>query len=438
MGGEFEAAGAMATAGLAAGAIDGSEATKEGHGPCLNCGAETSGRYCSNCGQATHSNRSLWHVIEELLHNLFHFDTKAWRTLPMVVFRPGTLTRNFVYGKRARYISPLATFLLSVFFMFFVFSLIPLPAQMQLDPSPRVEAQADLTEARGDLAEAEAELARERQEATDEPAGHVGVQVAEQAVRLAHEEVARREAALLRAEERERRERGQDTVVVGETTTDAGTATTAVTTSTTTAPQQQTSTPPTTTTSADAASPQTPQTPQPPTAETPNPYTEGSLDYSLFELSRGDFSVNGQKQGIWVERIRAKLANPPLLRNQLTEVTYKYSFLLVPISLPFIAFLFLFKKKITLYDHVVYALYALSFASLLFVLVISAGRVPWLQWVPGIAIGIGLPVHTYFHLKGAYALGWWSALWRTLFMLTFALISLIIFLMIILVVGFLG
>lgn len=318
--------------------------------------------------------------------------------------------------------------------MFFVFSLIPLPAQMQLDPSQREEAQADLTEARSDLADAERELAKERQDAQGDtsPGAQVGVQVAEQAVHLAHAEVARREAALARAIERERQER------------EAGNATT--TTTATTAPEQQvaitTAAPEqraTTTTEVAVAPAQPPQTPQTPTIETPNPYPEGSLDYSLYELSRNsNFSVNGQTQGPMVERIRQKLSNPPLLRNELTEVTSKYSFLLVPISLPFIAFLFMFKRGLTLYDHVVYALYALSFASLLFVLVVTVGRVPWLQWVPGIAIGIGLPIHTYFHLKGAYALGWWSALWRTLFMLTFALISLIIFLIVILAVGFLG
>ncbi|WP_395644449.1 DUF3667 domain-containing protein [Terricaulis sp.] len=434
MGGEFEAAGAMATAGLAAGAIEGSEASRAGHGECLNCEAQTSGRYCSNCGQATHPHRSLWHVVEELLHNLFHFDTKAWRTLPMVAFRPGTLTRNFVYGKRARYISPLATFLLSVFFMFFVFSLIPMPAQMQLDPSAREEAQADLTEARGELAEAEAELATERRDAQGDtsPGARVGVQVAQQAVTLARQEVERREAALARAIEREREEAAAPPDAA--TTTSTATSTTQAET---VQPQAQVTT--TATTAPEGAPPAPPQTPQPPAAESRNPYPEGSLDYSLFELSRSsNFSVNGQTQGVWVERIRAKLSNPPLLRYQLTEVTYKFSFLLVPISLPFIAFLFLFKRGITLYDHVVYALYALSFASLLFVLTVTAGQVPWLRWVPGVAIGIGLPIHTYFHLKGAYALGWWSALWRTFFMLTFALVSLIIFLIIILVVGFLG
>src|SRR6185436_4877654 len=115
----------MATAGLVAGAIEGSEGGPAGEGACLNCGAKVDGRFCAQCGQAVHARRSLVHMAEEMLVGLFNFDTKIWRTLPMVMFRPGTLTHNFVYGKRARYISPLALFLLCVFFLFFVFSLVP-------------------------------------------------------------------------------------------------------------------------------------------------------------------------------------------------------------------------------------------------------------------------------------------------------------------------
>ena len=117
MSGEFEAAGALATAGLAAGAIEGREPGGVHGGACLNCGAAVAGPFCSQCGQSTHPHRSLLHVFEEFLHGILHFDTKAWRTLPMLAFRPGTLTRGYVYGKRARYISPLALFLFTVFFM---------------------------------------------------------------------------------------------------------------------------------------------------------------------------------------------------------------------------------------------------------------------------------------------------------------------------------
>lgn len=123
MSGEIEAAGAAVTAGLVAGAIEKSGSQGEAHGGvCPNCGAEVHDKFCAACGQPAHLHRTLGHMIEEFLHGILHFDTRAWRTLPLLVFRPGTLTREYIHGKRARYISPLAMFLLIVFTMFAVFA----------------------------------------------------------------------------------------------------------------------------------------------------------------------------------------------------------------------------------------------------------------------------------------------------------------------------
>jgi len=92
MSSEFEAAGAAATAGLVAGAIEGVAATEDAHGACANCGAPVSGRYCAQCGQAAHVHRTLLHLVEEAMHGVLHLDSKIWRTLPMLAFRPGTIT----------------------------------------------------------------------------------------------------------------------------------------------------------------------------------------------------------------------------------------------------------------------------------------------------------------------------------------------------------
>ena len=49
---------------------------------------------------------------------MFHFEGKVWRTLPMLVAHPGSLTRRYIDGERARFVSPLALFLFFVFLMF--------------------------------------------------------------------------------------------------------------------------------------------------------------------------------------------------------------------------------------------------------------------------------------------------------------------------------
>src|SRR5882757_4805582 len=133
MSNEIEAAGALVTAGLAAHEIETANsgtglpqkdaAHAQDHGTCRNCGAALSGAYCHACGQAAHIHRSLLHLAEEVLHGVLHFDAKGWRTLPLLLFRPGLLTRRYIDGQRMRYVSPLALFLFTVFLMFFVFSL---------------------------------------------------------------------------------------------------------------------------------------------------------------------------------------------------------------------------------------------------------------------------------------------------------------------------
>lgn len=430
MSGEFEAAGAMATAGLVAGAIEGREGQGPGAGACLNCGAQLTGAFCSACGQAAHANRSLIHVLEEFLHGIFHFDTKVWRTLPMAIFRPGTLTRNYVYGKRARYVSPLAFFLLTVFFMFAVFAFTGGPPVNVNESGTVAEAQQELTDAHAGLATAEREL----QEALanpdpDQPAG-LEESLARQAVGLAQAEVAREEQALRRAQAREAAAaQGEDQsvvapVTVGTTRDNAGSPPAPATPGT---PAQDAATAPPLPGSVPANADATDDDVSAPTWQDAAREVAESDD---FVVIRGWDSFN--------ENVRQQLRNPDLAAYKIQEAASKFSFLLIPISLPFLALLFLWKRGVTLYDHVVFSLYELSFVSLLFVLMVSVAGVSALMWLVPMLVLVALPVHTFFHLKGAYALGWFSAIWRTFFMMVFATIALSIFLVAIVILGLAG
>lgn len=99
---------------------------------CLNCGTEVTGNYCASCGQKGHLHRSLTAFWHDLLHGALHFDGKMWRTLPLLAFKPGRLTRDYIDGKRATFVSPMALFLFSIFLMFAVFQLIGLTAPTQI------------------------------------------------------------------------------------------------------------------------------------------------------------------------------------------------------------------------------------------------------------------------------------------------------------------
>jgi hypothetical protein len=91
-----------------------------GHGACANCGAALAGAYCHACGQNSHLHRTLAGFGHDLLHGVFHFEGKFWDTLPLLILKPGELTRRYIHGERAKFISPVAAFLCCVFLMFVV------------------------------------------------------------------------------------------------------------------------------------------------------------------------------------------------------------------------------------------------------------------------------------------------------------------------------
>ena len=173
MSGEIEAAGELATGALLGRAMEPSagEGHGDSHGLCLNCGTALVGSHCHNCGQAGHVHRSLSAIGHDILHGVFHFEGKLWRTLPMLAWRPGELTRRYIDGERARFVSPMAIFLFSVFAMFAVFSWTGISTPTDLDigslkPVAAIDAakkntQRKLEKAQTKLARAEDDSERE-------------------------------------------------------------------------------------------------------------------------------------------------------------------------------------------------------------------------------------------------------------------------------------
>ncbi len=128
---------------------------------CLNCGAELHGPYCWNCGQvADRFHRPVWDLVGETLGNFFSIDGRMARTLPLLVFTPGRLTRNYLEGKRARYVPP---FRLLIFATLAFFLLVALPTPGFLsDDDPSVNADPAPIEAMEDSAALLAEDGRQR------------------------------------------------------------------------------------------------------------------------------------------------------------------------------------------------------------------------------------------------------------------------------------
>jgi ABC-type multidrug transport system fused ATPase/permease subunit len=119
-------AGEMVSGGMLAYAVEpksGAADARPRDGACLNCGAALTGVYCAACGQPAHVHRTVGAIWHELVHGVLHADGKLWRTLPELAFRPGELTRRYIAGERAKFISPLALFLFSALLMYAVYSI---------------------------------------------------------------------------------------------------------------------------------------------------------------------------------------------------------------------------------------------------------------------------------------------------------------------------
>ena len=88
---------------------------------CLNCGAQLRGQYCGNCGQRARSRLiSLWELISDAFGDLFEIDSRLWQTLILLIMRPGQLTRDYLRGRRARYMPPFRSYLVLSLIFFLV------------------------------------------------------------------------------------------------------------------------------------------------------------------------------------------------------------------------------------------------------------------------------------------------------------------------------
>jgi len=80
---------------------------------CLNCGEVLRGQHCSHCGQRAKVRvLSLGTLVRDLLGDLTNFDSRIWRTLKPLAFRPGVLTVEFLRGRRTHYSPPFRMYLI--------------------------------------------------------------------------------------------------------------------------------------------------------------------------------------------------------------------------------------------------------------------------------------------------------------------------------------
>ena len=340
---DLEGIGDAVTGGLVARAVEPGAGEADGHTHeknCLNCGCQLQGDYCHCCGQKAHVHRTLSAFWHDIAHGVFHFEGKIFRTLPLLAWHPGVLTRRYIDGQRATYVSPIALFLFSAFLMFGVFGLTGALGHIA-NPQQQVAQEKAAAEARI----AKLEIQRLRAIRDNEPKS----EIADLDARIKDKKA---ELAIL------------EKVRVG------------------TQPKV----------SVDSN-------------EAPS-FLKGFID----------------KAG----------KNPELLFYKLKTNAYKFSWALIPISVPFVWLLFPFSRRFTFYDHTVFVTYSLCFMMLL---LIVGSTVDLVLPLIGTLAWLLPPFHMYRQLKEAYALSRWGALWRTSALVIFAFMAIGLFMAIIAGVG---
>ncbi len=348
-----EGVGEAVTGGMVARAVEpeAGEHAGEVGGDCLNCGAELTGPYCRQCGQKARVRRSVGAIVHDIVHGVLHLDGKFWRTLPLLVWRPGDLTRRYVHGERAKFVSPMAMFLFSVFLMFAVLSIYGVSltnlefsanqASQGLEVA-RAEATRELNETR----------ARRDALAGGAPKARLDREVAELEEQLARIDRVR----------------------------------------------------------------------------------DGARGFQ--------FGADGTTRSTGSPRldqgIRAFSENPSLALYKLQSNGYKFSWLLIPLSVPFVWLLFFWTRRFHFYDHTVFVTYSLAFMSLFAVVLTVLGFAGVGEGIIAPAALFIPPVHMFRQLKQAYQIHWASALLRTFLLVNFCAITATLFFVLLLGLGALG
>jgi Protein of unknown function (DUF3667) len=386
--GEAEAAGDVLTGGVIAGAIEAERGASApgaeddvAHEACRNCGATLGGPFCARCGQAAHIHRSLLSLGHDILHGVFHFEGRIWRTLPQLFFHPGRLTRRYIDGERAKFVSPMALFLFTVFLMFAVFSF---TGGALLDDSG-VEDGANVVTGNfksGNQSAIEAtdeKLAtlREQLEAPDlsvDKRADLARQISElESARGVMEALASGDWGRIAEIEKEQKEKASKAQAKA------------------------------------------------PTSNANNV----NLGWPALDrrLSQGLKQVN---------------ENPSLLIYKLKTNGYKFSWALIPLSIPFLWLLFFWRRDIHLYDHAIFVTYSITFMMLLLILSSLAAAAGLSGAIWGTALVFVPPIHMYKQLRGAYGLSRFGACVRLFFLLIVTTIVLILFTIMLFFIGVLG
>lgn len=112
---------------------------------CANCSTPVTGEFCGHCGQENKVYLRGFHkVLGDFLGDLFNFDSRLFGSLWPLLVRPGLLTKEYLAGRRVRFIPPVRMYLFSSLFFFGMVAFFVSGGRLDLSDQAEREAAADL------------------------------------------------------------------------------------------------------------------------------------------------------------------------------------------------------------------------------------------------------------------------------------------------------
>ncbi len=391
------------------------------NGDCLNCGAKLNGAHCHACGQKGDVHRTLHAFGHDFLHSVLHFEGKIWRTLPMLFWRPGDLTRRYVHGERAKFVSPLALFLFTVFLTFATFNwLVP----KDINANKVVTAN---TAEREYLADRKAILADIAKLEADKK---IAIASGREGYQWMDREIARYRNNLAALEGSRGKEIGRTGIAARKFDIGKGKIETEI------ARLE----------SELAAAEKAGRPTDKITEEIKNAKLGANLAGGAADvLAAGDTGVGWRFTDLefpgstqFNDAVKHASENPQLLFYKIQSNTYKYSWALIPISVPFVWLLFFWRRQFKMFDHAVFVTYSLTFMMMLGLLCAVLIQFPVTEVIGGLALFFVPPVHLYRQLRHAYQISRVGAVLRTLALAVFAMLALTLFAVLVFTLGITG
>lgn len=108
---------------------------------CHNCGIKLAGPFCSACGQkAVPLSVTVHDFVHELTHEILHVDGRIVQSIRRLLVSPGFLTREYIQGRRARWISPIRLYLIASVIFFGLSAMPELPSRGRFSFGNRPQA----------------------------------------------------------------------------------------------------------------------------------------------------------------------------------------------------------------------------------------------------------------------------------------------------------